>query len=146
MAKLPKDATPLLNPVGTAPGVLVEEGNVKLIMLPGVPSEMMAIFDESVAPMLRKISGDLMFFEASLDVKEMPESQLAPLIDEVMHDNPYVYIKSHPQASEKVPHLEIHLSTTSSDPKTARQRISRVVIQISEMIQEKGGKVKPIES
>jgi len=146
MAKLPKDATPLLNPVGTAPGVLVEEGNVKLIMLPGVPSEMMAIFDESVAPMLRKISGDLMFFEASLDVKEMPESQLAPLIDEVMHDNPYVYIKSHPQASEKVPHLEIHLSTTSSDPKTARQRISRVIIQISEIIQEKGGKVKPIES
>jgi molybdopterin-biosynthesis enzyme MoeA-like protein len=79
-------------------------------------------------------------------VKEMPESQLAPLIDEVMHDNPYVYIKSHPQASEKVPHLELHLSTTSNDPKTARQKISRVIIQISEMIQEKGGKVKPIES
>jgi molybdenum cofactor synthesis domain-containing protein len=146
MARLPKGAAPLLNPVGTAPGVLVEEGNVSLIMLPGVPSEMMAIFDESVAPMLRKVSGDLMFFEASLDVREMPESQLAPLIDEVMHDNPYVYIKSHPQASEKVPHLELHLSTTSSDPKTARQKIGRVIIQISEMIQEKGGKVKPIES
>jgi molybdopterin-biosynthesis enzyme MoeA-like protein len=88
----------------------------------------------------------MMFFEASLDVKEMPESQLAPMIDEVMRDNPYVYIKSHPQASEKVPHLEIHLSTTSDDPKTARQRIGRVVIQISEMIQEKGGKVKPVAS
>ena len=146
MARLPKGATPLLNPVGTAPGVLVNEGNVKLVMLPGVPSEMMAIFDETVAPMLRKISGDLMFFEASLDVKEMPESQLAPLIDDVMRDNPYVYVKSHPQASEKVPHLELHLSTTSSDLKTARQRIGRVIIQISEVIQEKGGKVKPIES
>jgi len=146
MARLPKGATPLLNPVGTAPGVLVIEGDVKIVMLPGVPSEMMAIFDESIAPILKEISGDLMFFEASLDVKEMPESQLAPLIDDVMRDNPYVYIKSHPQASEKVPHLELHLSTTSNDLKTARQRISRVIIQISEIIQEKGGKVKPIKS
>jgi nicotinamide-nucleotide amidase len=146
MAKLPKGATPLLNPMGTAPGVLVEEGDVKLIMLPGVPSEMAAIFDGSVEPMLRQVSGGMMFFEASLEVREMPESQLAPLIDEVMHDNPYVYVKSHPQASEKVPHLELHISTTSNNPKTARQRISRAIIQITETIQEKGGKVKPIES
>lgn len=146
MARLPEGATALVNPVGTAPGVLVEEGGVKMIMLPGVPSEMMAIFDGSVQPLLRKASGDLMFFEASLDVRAMPESQLAPMIDEVMRDNPYVYIKSHVQASEKVPHLEIHLSTTSNNPQAARQRIGRVVIQISEMIQEKGGKVKPIES
>jgi nicotinamide-nucleotide amidase len=146
MARLPHGATPLLNPVGTAPGVLVEEGDVKLIMLPGVPSEMMAIFDGSVEPMLKQVSGGMMFFEASLDVREMPESQLAPMIDEVMHDNPYVYIKSHPQASEKVPHLELHVSTTSNNPKTARQRIGRVIIQTTEMIQEKGGKVKPIES
>jgi nicotinamide-nucleotide amidase len=146
MARLPKDATPLLNPVGTAPGVLVEEGDVKLVMLPGVPSEMIAIFDGSVEPMLKQVSRGMMFFEASLDVREMPESQLAPLIDEVMHDNPYVYLKSHPQASEKVPHLELHVSTTSNNPKTARQRIGRVIIQITDMIQEKGGKVKPIES
>jgi nicotinamide-nucleotide amidase len=146
MARLPEDATALINPVGTAPGVLVTEDDIKLIMLPGVPSEMTAIFDGSVEPLLRQVSGDMMFFEASLDVKEMPESKLAPMIDEVMRDNPYVYIKSHPQSSEKVPHLEIHLSTTSDDPKNARQRISRVVIQISEMIQEKGGKVKPIMS
>ncbi len=146
MARLPEGATTLVNPVGTAPGVLVEEGDVKLIMLPGVPSEMMAIFDGSVEPLLKQVSGDMMFFEASLDVRGMPESQLAPMIDEVMRDNPYVYIKSHPQASEKVPHLEIHLSTTSDDPKAARQRIGRVVIQISEMIQEKGGKVKPVAS
>ncbi len=144
MARLPVGATALVNPMGTAPGVLVEEEGVKMIMLPGVPSEMTAIFDDSVQPLLRKVAGDLMFFEASLDVRAMPESQLAPMIDEVMRDNPYVYIKSHVQASEKIPHLEIHLSTTSDDAKAARQRIGRVVIQISEMIQDKGGKVKPI--
>ncbi len=146
MAKLPQDAKPLPNPVGTAPGVLLEEGNVSLVILPGVPTEMTAIFDGSVAPILRKASGDLMFFEASLEVRGILESQLAPLIDEVMRCNPYVYIKSHPKGSEKVPRLELHLSTISSDLKASRQRLTRVIIQISEIIQEKGGKVKPINS
>ena len=117
-----------------------------MVMLPGVPREMEAIFDGSVAPLLRRISGDLTFFEASLEVRGIPESDLAPVIDQVMHDNPYVHIKSHPQMSEKVPHLELHFSTTSKDSAQARQRTGRAVIQISELIQEKGGKVKPIKA
>jgi len=146
MAKLPKGATALPNPVGTAPGVLVQYEGVNLVMLPGVPQEMMAIFDESIAPLLRKIAGEMTFFEASLDVKGVPESTLAPVIDSVMHDNPYVYIKSHPQAAERVPHLELHFSTTSKDSALARPRIGRAIIQISEMIKEKGGKVRPIKA
>ncbi|MEM2609951.1 MAG: molybdopterin-binding protein, partial [Candidatus Bathyarchaeia archaeon] len=46
MAQLPEGAEPLPNPVGTAPGVLVRIGGTDLIALPGVPSEMEAIFDE----------------------------------------------------------------------------------------------------
>jgi len=146
MAKLPKNAKPLPNPVGTAPGVLVEHEDVRLVMLPGVPREMMALFDESVAPLLREVVGDLTFYEASLGVERVPESDLAPLIDQVMHDNPYTYIKSHPQATEKVPHIELHFSTTSKDSAMARQRIGRAILQISEMIKEKGGKVQPMRT
>ena len=145
MAKLPKRANPLPNPVGTAPGVLVQFEGVNLVMLPGVPQEMMAIFDDSVVPLLRRIAGDLTFFEASLDVREVPESTLAPIIDRVVHDNPYVYVKSHPQAAEGVPHLELHFSTTSKDSALARQRIGRAIIQITEMAKDKGGKVRPIK-
>jgi molybdopterin-biosynthesis enzyme MoeA-like protein len=115
-------------------------------MLPGVPEEMMAIFDDSVASFLRKIAGDLTFFEASLDVWGIPESELAPTIDKVMHDNPYVYIKSHPKIAEKDHHLELHLSTTSKDSNLARQRIGRSIAQISEMIKEKSGKVRPAKT
>jgi molybdopterin-biosynthesis enzyme MoeA-like protein len=146
MAKLPKGAKPLTNPAGTAPGVLTEHEGVKLVMLPGVPEEMMAIFDKSVAPLLRKIVGDLTFFEASLEVREISESELAPMIDHVMRDNPHVYVKSHPKAAEKAHNLEVHLSTTSKDSKFARQRIGRAIIQISEMIKEKRGKVKPVKA
>ena len=145
MGRLPEGANPLPNPVGTAPGVFLEHKGIKMVMLPGVPEEMRAIFDESVASMMQKISGDLTFYEVSLEVRNLPESELAPILDEVMHDNPYVYIKSHPKAAEKRSYLELHFSTTSENSRIAKQRIGQAVIQISEMIKKKGGIIKPIK-
>lgn len=146
MARLPKGAKPLPNPVGTAPGVLVEYGGVSLVMLPGVPQEMMSIFDESVAPLLHRIAGNKVFYEVSLDIRGIPESELAPLIDRVMNENPYVYIKSHPKISERTHHIELHFSTTSDNPDVAKQRIERAVMQISELISERGGKIQPAQT
>ena len=142
MATLPEGAKPLRNPVGTAPGVVAECEGVVLVMLPGVPQEMMAIFEESVEPLFRKAAGNLTFYEASVDVWGVPESALAPFIDEAMRSNPYVYIKSHPRAAEGTPHIELHISTTSEKAEEARRRISKALIQISEMIRREGGRVR----
>jgi len=146
MARLPKGARPLPNPVGTAPGVIITHDGITIIALPGVPSEMMAIFEDSVVPLLKAVAGDKMFFETSLDVRGVMESDVAPLIDQVMHDNPYVYVKSHPTPGERVPHLELHLSTTAENSNTARTRVSRALIQLSELIKQKGGKFKLLEA
>jgi len=143
MAKLPKGAEPLSNPVGTAPGVIIKHNNTTLIALPGVPSEMKAIFEESVAPLLKQAAGNVTFFETSLYVTGIGESAVAPLIDRVMHDNPYVYVKSHPKGEERIPHLELHLSTTAENSSLAKKRVSRALIQLSDMIQATGGKIKP---
>jgi len=146
MAKLPEGAEPLPNPVGTAPGVHLNVDGTDIIALPGVPAEMEAIFDESVAAMFRKEAGDLTFYEASIYADNIMESTLAPLIDATMHDNPYVYIKSHPKGEEKKPHIEIHFSTTAKDSKTAKDRLGKAIIQLSELIKEKGGKVKTFKA
>jgi len=143
MATLPEGSKPLPNPVGTAPGVLVEYEGVTLIMLPGVPEEMMAIFDESVVPLLRKVAGDITFYEASLDVRGIPESDLAPLIEQVMHENPYVYIKSHPKISEKTHYIELHFSTACRSQSEARQRIESAIIKITALVSERGGRIQP---
>jgi nicotinamide-nucleotide amidase len=142
MAKLPEGAKPLPNPVGTAPGVLMECEGKTIISLPGVPSEMKAIFEGSVLPILRKAAGDLTFFEASIDATGVMESALAPVIDRVMHDNPYVYIKSHPKGAERIPRIEFHLSTTADSSNVARTRVSKALAQLSEIIEKKGGKIK----
>jgi molybdenum cofactor synthesis domain-containing protein len=142
MATLPKGATPLPNPVGTAPGVLLRQNNVTIIALPGVPPEMEAIFDNSVVPLLKEASGNVTFYETSISVTGIMESDIAPLIDKTMHENPYVYIKSHPHRGEGVPHLELHFSTTAQNSNTAKKHISRALLQITELIQAKGGKIK----
>lgn len=145
MATLPEGARPLPNPVGTAPGVILEANTTIIIALPGVPSEMKAIFEESVLPILRKEAGNMIFYEASLEVLGIVESEIAPIIDRVMHDNPYVYIKSHPKGGEKTSRIELHFSTTAQDAETAKNRVGRAIIQISEMIREKGGKIRPLK-
>jgi len=142
MATLPKGAEPLPNPVGTAPGIMMKVEGTFLIALPGVPSEMEAIFEESVAPLLKKEAGEVVFFETSIYADNIMESTLAPLIDQTMHENPYVYIKSHPKGEEKKPHIEIHFSTTAKDFKTAKDRLGKAIVQLSELVQKTGGKIK----
>lgn len=145
MAKLPEGAKPLPNPIGTAPAVLIEHEGTTIIALPGVPSEMEAIFEESVAQILKKAAEDVTFFETGIHVIGVMESIIAPLIDQVMHNNPYVYIKSHPgRGGEKKPRLELHLTTTAKDLELAKNRVSKALVEISELVQQKGGKTKSL--
>ena len=152
MATFPRDAEPLHNPVGTAPGILVKIKKTLLIALPGVPPEMEAIFEESIVPMLKKQVGKLAFFEISIYLDDIMESTLAPLIDKVMHDNPHVYVKSHvytknvSQVEGKKSHIELHFSTTAENCKTAEDRLNSAVVQLTDLVQKNGGKVKRTET
>ena len=142
MAKIPEEAEPLPNPVGTAPAITFRSNNVTIFALPGVPSEMKVIFENSLLPVIKAASGNLTFYETSLYVAGVMESEMAPLIDNVMHDNPYIYIKSHPMCAEKKPRIELHLSTTAENVETAKKRVGRAFMQLSEIVKAKGGKTR----
>ena len=53
-AYVPDNAIIIENPVGTAPGFVVEQSDQCVISLPGVPREMKFLFVESVVPYLRE--------------------------------------------------------------------------------------------
>jgi molybdenum cofactor synthesis domain-containing protein len=141
MATLPEKAQPIRNPVGTAPAVQAHIDGTTLIVLPGVPKEMEAIFEESVAPLLKQASGNKVYHERSIYVDDIMESGLAPLIDRVMQDNSGVYVKSHPKGEENKPHIEIHLSTTVTDGEKPEEKLQKAITQLSELIGKVGGKV-----
>jgi molybdopterin-biosynthesis enzyme MoeA-like protein len=103
-------------------------------------------------PLLKKEAGKLDFFEKSIFANHIMESNLAPLIDEVMRDNLYVYIKSHvyvrsnKQPSETRPHIELHFSTTAENRNAATERLNKAIEQLSGLIRKNGGKVKTADS
>lgn len=56
-AYIPKDAIPIHNPVGTAPGFIVEYQGKYVISLPGVPHELKHLTENTVLPFLQKAFG-----------------------------------------------------------------------------------------
>jgi len=141
MAKLPEGAVPLENPAGTAPGIMIKEGETLIIVLPGVPKEMKAIFNGMVEE-LRSRTG-LAVAEAEFSVSGVPESSIAPLIDKIVAQYPSVYVKSHPRGKELgAPLLLIHLSARSRDEKEALSMVKQAEDALISLIKEIGGKVK----
>jgi nicotinamide-nucleotide amidase len=139
MATIPENTQPVNNPVGTAPGVQVTVHGTMLFALPGVPSEMEAIFNETIAPMLKQAAGNLVFCEKSLFLDNIVESTLAPLIDKVMAEHKSVYIKSHPMGALKKPHIELHLTITANEDENPDGKLECAITQLTELIQEAGG-------
>ena len=139
MATLPEKTEPINNPIGTAPGVRVDLNGTVLFALPGVPSEMEAIFTETVAPLLKQVVGDRVFCEKSMFVNNMMESRLAPLIDKVMSENKGVYIKSHPMAAENKAHIEIHLTASAKKEEKPMEKIMKAVKELAVLVQQNGG-------
>ncbi len=140
MATLPEKTEPINNPIGTAPGVRVDLGGTVLFALPGVPSEMEAIFTETIAPLLKQAVGDRVFCERSMILDNMMESHLAPLIDKAMSANKGVYIKSHPMSVGNKPHIEIHLTIAAKAKEKQMEMLEKALRQLSILVEENGGK------
>ena len=94
MAYLPRGATALRNPVGGAPGVVMEMGDSILVSLPGVPEELKAIYQETLPPLLERVFGESYYEEQEVIALCGDESSLAPLLAQVVKAHPEVYIKS----------------------------------------------------
>ncbi|MDU4891505.1 MAG: competence/damage-inducible protein A [Clostridium sp.] len=89
-AYFPEEAIVLKNNNGTAPGCILEEAGKVLVMLPGPPREMKAMFEESVIPYLRKYSKEILVSKI-LRVIGVGESAAAELIGDLIdNENPTV--------------------------------------------------------
>ena len=115
MATLPQGATPLLNPVGTAPGVMMKQSRTTIFSLPGVPSEMKAIFRSSIVTFLKSFAASRPT-EVQFKIAGIIESALAPILDEARRKYPGLYFKSHPRGRETGPRplILLHIYSTRS--------------------------------
>jgi molybdenum cofactor synthesis domain-containing protein len=143
MAMLPEGGVPLANAVGTAPGVRLTAGKGTVIYcLPGVPREMRNIFTTFAEKEIRERFGVIHIAKVTLKLTGIYEAALAPSIEEALKMHPEVYIKSHPKGIKAgVPTLELDVTVTSSDGRTARSTYSELVSFLTRRISELGGTV-----
>jgi molybdenum cofactor synthesis domain-containing protein len=100
LCTLPLGATPVPNPLGVSPGVLVQlSGGASVLCLPGMPEEMQAVL-EAAMPLLK------IDFEGQVALREVEaptadESELAPLLDQLAREFPTLWINSRPAGSRK---------------------------------------------
>ncbi|MDR0372005.1 MAG: competence damage-inducible protein A [Nitrososphaerota archaeon] len=138
MAVFPENTLPIINSIGTAPALKAQIGTSVMFALPGVPMEMMAIFTQTIAPLLRYAVGSCVFCERSLFVEGVAEAQLAPLIDRVMSDNAGVYVKSHPLPlhSDNIPRIELHLTLIAAQKQKPDEMLQRAIEHLTRLIEK----------
>lgn len=111
-AFLPESALTIDNPVGTAPGYIVETETGAVISVPGVPREMHYMMEHGVLPYLRKRFGaGQMMRSLTLHTAGMGESVLdSTLGDELLHSsNPLVGLNA------RAGQVDVRLTATGPD-------------------------------
>ncbi|MDJ0509795.1 MAG: competence/damage-inducible protein A [Crocosphaera sp.] len=130
-ALIPKGATILPNPTGTAPGIIWEPvTNLTMMTFPGVPSEMKRMWAETAVPHLKSQGwGQEIIFSRMLRFRGIGESALATKVNHLFDlTNPTVA----PYASLGEVRLRISAKTTSeAEANTLIEPVAQEIIKIA---------------
>ena len=143
MARLPHGSAPLLNLIGGAPGVLLEIDGVAVVSLPGVPSELQYIVENSCTELLSRLFGVSHYEERTLIIGTQDESAIAHVLAAVEARHPHVYIKSRAQriGSERV--NRITCSARGDDATAVETLLAPVLDELTSGITAEGYSVRP---
>lgn len=141
MANFPSGARPLRNSVGTAPGLQIEIDTTKLFCVPGVPSEMKAIFSNEILP---KLTTDLKFFEQEFVIEGLGESSLAHITKQLTETYPQIYIKSHPtielHSNGRTSVITFHITTYGDE--STQKLLKQVTDELKHDLLQLGAKLR----
>ncbi len=140
MATLPQGASPLLNPVGTAPGIRLAHKDTYLYVLPGVPKELEAMFAEAVLPDLKHHFTLNQWAEQALIVHCDDEADIANPLRDVTAQHPDVYVKSlakpFPAASREG--LKVIAATSTATREEAERAVKEALSDLRQRFEDAG--------
>lgn len=110
-ARLPEGATPIDNPLGGAPGFVYEN----VVVMPGLPSEMEAMFD-SIAPGFQ--GEPIVAWRRNY---QTGEGQIVAVLEEATRRHPDVSVGSYPRFLDTGPEVEVVLKSTNRESLTRAQ-------------------------
>ena len=131
-AELPAAAEAIPNPVGTAPGFALEIGRAWVVVLPGVPRELVHLMDAWVMPRLVERFGLGTLVTRTLRLSGVGESRVGEALADLMEpgSNPYVALLAEPGE------VRVAITARGSDDAEARALLEPV----ERMVRERLGK------
>lgn len=128
-AYFPESAIILKNNNGTAPGAILKKDDKAIIVLPGPPKEMKAMFNESVMPYLNQFT-DFKLISKTLRLYGIGESDLEIAIMDILDEqtNPTVALYA------KEMEVTIRLTAKATDEEEAQKLIEPVENRIRERV------------
>jgi len=129
-AFIPKDAIPIQNPVGTAPGFIVNHQETFVISLPGVPHELEHLTENTVLPFLqRQFSIKTLIKTRVLKTAGVGESNIDRLISDLEEsNNPTVGLAAHLGA------VDIRVSAKADAPAEADLLLDQMEAKVRERL------------
>jgi molybdenum cofactor synthesis domain-containing protein len=142
MAIMPKGARPLRNNAGSAPGCLVKYRRSLIVSLPGVPAELIDIFQREVRPLLEMEKDRVQRIRRWIDVKGVPESLFAPQLEAIYRSlRGRVYIKSHPRGFEDgLSVITLEIIAEHSDREKAEEWLGRAEELLAKALEKAGAR------
>ena len=137
MATVPETAIVLQNPAGWAPCVSVTHKESTIMMMPGPPREMKAIFENYIQPLIAER------YRAEITTARvyvsMFEAEVSPLMQKVMERHPDVYLKAYVSLREaEGSTMPIDLVSTSTDKAEAETQLQLATDYLRELVVETG--------
>ena len=122
-AMVPEGATVIPNPRGSAPGLWIEASGHIVILLPGVPSELRAMFDQEIRPRLTRLGHDERLFTRDLRITGLPESEVEQRVSPLYA----LYPDTETTILASPPGIQLHPRVWSRDAAKANQILDEMV-------------------
>ena len=130
-AMIPEGAIVLENFCGTAPGIIIEENNKRIILLPGPPREMRDMFEKSVKPYLEKFSSK-QFISKYVRFYGIGESLLETKIKDIMDNQTNPTLALYAKTGEVL----LRITASDNDKKECEQLINKQLEEIERRVGE----------
>jgi len=130
LALIPRSSRPLPNPVGLAPGLFLKAGEISFYVLPGVPAEMRAIFEEQIVPVLEKLPSERIIRRRCLRTVGAGETQIAETIHTLSLRRVAVSYLPHPCG------VDLWLTARADRAREAEDLLSQASRRIEEALEE----------
>jgi competence/damage-inducible protein CinA-like protein len=126
-AMVPEGADLLENSRGTAPGLWLESAGRIIVLLPGPPHELKAMFQEKVEPRLERLAGTTRLFYREMRTAGLTESEVEQRTAPIYTQYPDVQTTILTAPGE----IQLHLRIWSSDHPVAEHLLDEMIERIS---------------